>query len=68
MSVSQEMQHDENQTPWWRRKHQLAGIALGIGVGQPWAHLLALSFQGYSLESLSLSLLVLRTTRQLKNN
>ena len=22
-----------NQTPWWRRKHQLAGLALGIGVG-----------------------------------
>ena len=35
---------------------------------QPWAHLLALSFQGHSLESLSPSLLVLRTTRQLKNN
>jgi hypothetical protein len=33
MSDSQEIQPDENQTPWWRRKHQLAGLALGIGVG-----------------------------------
>ncbi len=33
MSDIQEIQHDENQTPWWRRKHQLAGLALGIGVG-----------------------------------
>ena len=26
-------QAEKNKTPWWRRKHQLAGLALGIGVG-----------------------------------
>ena len=32
MSENQESQ-DEKKTPWWLRKHQLAGIALGVGVG-----------------------------------
>ena len=33
MSDNQESQGENQQAPWWRRKHQLAGIALGVGVG-----------------------------------